>query len=186
MSSVKYLREILEKFSDDKNCIYTVPDLRQVFPGHKDASISQILSRAVKQGFMERICKGYYLYNKVRYVPCDVLVAVAARMRADHFNYISLENVLSSHSIISQQMPNWLTIMTTGRSGVIDCGRFGTIEFIHNNRSDDEIVGNLVLTADMAMPEANDKLAYSDLKRCRRQSLELVDRKELESVFNGN
>jgi hypothetical protein len=64
-----------------------------------------------------------------------ILYHSAAKLRAGEFNYLSLETVLSDAGAISQIPMNWITIISSGRSNIIDCGAFGKIEFIHTTTS---------------------------------------------------
>ena len=100
---------------------------------------------------------------------------VASKLRAECFNYISLEFVLCSYSVISQQMLSWLTIMTTGRSNIIKCGSFGTIEFVHTEKRGSKLTGHLSADSWSGMLMADIHLAMEDEKVCRRKSLSLID-----------
>ena len=54
---------------------------------------------------------------EVHYPSDLVLYHAAARLRADALCYLSLESVLSDAGVISQIPINWITLMTSGRSG---------------------------------------------------------------------
>jgi len=135
----------------------------------------KLLSRAAKCNILERICKGIYLYPKVSFQASKVLYKVASRLRAGCFNYISLESVLCAHSIISRQMLSWLTVMISGRSNIIQCGRFGTIEFIHTEKTGKSLNRHLALDPWSGMLVADIRLAMIDEANCKRTSLSLVD-----------
>ena len=127
-----------------------------------------LLSRASKNGILERVCKGIYIYPKANYDSSLVLFKVAAKLRADHLNYVSLENVLSDTGAISQQLLGWITVMTTGRSGVITCGRFGTAELIHTAKPPEKIMPHLRLDARTGLWWADEELALQDTKDAKR------------------
>ncbi|MBQ4438492.1 hypothetical protein II898_06410 [bacterium] len=117
---------------------------------------------------LERICKGIYLYTKTDYDSSLILFKVAAKLRANNMNYVSLETVLSQSGVISQQLLGWITVMTTGRSGIIRCGRFGTVELIHTAKNFDKIMPELRLDRVTGMFWASEKLALQDMKDCKR------------------
>lgn len=175
MQPIRNLEEILWKYSTPDCFLYSPDDLRIFFPGMTEPALMKLLSRAVATGILERVCKGIYLYPRVAYQSSKVLHMVACKLRAGCFNYISLESVLCAHSIISQQMLSWLTVMTTGRSNIIDCGRFGSIEFIHTMKSGSALKNHLNIDRWSGMMVADVHLAMEDEKDCRRKSLGLVD-----------
>lgn len=175
MQPIRNLEEILWKFSTPDSFLYSPDDLKVFFPGITDQTLMKLLSRAVIAGILERVCKGIYLYPRVQYQSSKVLYMVACKLRAGCFNYISLESVLCEHSVISQQMLSWLTIMTTGRSNIIDCGRFGSIEFIHTMKPCHVLKNHLFIDRWSGMMVADVHLAMEDEKDCRRKSLGLVN-----------
>ena len=73
-----------------------------------------LLGRAVKNGSLERVCRGYYIYQKTAYPKDLLLFHLAARLRVNYFCYLSLETVLSENGIISQIPLGCVTLMTTG------------------------------------------------------------------------
>jgi hypothetical protein len=68
---------------------------------------------------------------------------------------------------------NWITIMSSGRSHVVDCGEFGHIEFIHTEQRPEEIAGELFYDATRHIWRASEKQALRDMKATRR-SMDLV------------
>ena len=128
----------------------------------------------MQSGELERICRGVYIYPAV--LPKDglLLFHVAARLRADGLNYISLETALSDVGVISQIPVNWITLMSSGRSSIIECGVRGSIEFIHTNRVATELSKYLSYDVRCGLWRANIELALQDMRFTRR-SLDLVD-----------
>ena len=175
MQPITELETILEQISSPERFLYSRNDLKNLFPHFSDANLNMLLSRAVKRGRLARICKGIYIYTKVPYNSSSILYKTASKLRASWINYISLETVLTSHSIISQQLPNWITVMTTGRRGIITCSSYGTIEFIHTAKNIADIRNNLFLNERTGMLEANPRQAYQDMVDTKRPTLELVD-----------
>lgn len=175
MQPIRYLEDILWKNSNSDCFLYSPEDLRIFFPGMSDDTLMKLLSRAAKAHILERVCKGIYLYPKVSYTASKVLFKVASKLRAECFNYISLEFVLCSYSVISQQMLSWLTVMTTGRSNIIKCGSFGTIEFVHTEKKGSKLTGHLCADSWSGMLMADLFLAMEDEKDCRRKSMSMID-----------
>ena len=175
MQPIRRLEDILWKYSTSDSFLYTAEDLKVFFPDLSETALMKLLSRAVKCNILERVCKGIYLYPRVSFQASKVLYKVASKLRADCFNYISLESVLCAHSVISQQMLTWLTVMTSGRSNIIDCGRFGSIEFIHTEKKGSGLSGHLTADARSGMMIADLKLAMEDERDCKRKSMNLVD-----------
>lgn len=111
-----------------------------------------------------------------RAAPSDglLLFRVAARLRADGLNYISLETALSDAGVISQVPINWVTLMSSGRSNTISCGRWGTIEFVHTRQQAGELASQLHYDSRCALWRASVPLALRDMRTTHR-SLNLVD-----------
>ena len=175
MQPIRILEDVLWNNSSPDCFLYAPKDLRVFFPEMSDSALMKLMSRAAEAGVLRRVCKGLYLYPRVQYTASKILYMVACRLRSESFNYISLESVLCSYSIISQQMLSWLTVMTTGRSNIINCGAFGTLELVHSEKNADSLKGHLTLDSWAGMLRADAYLAMKDMKDCRRKTLELVD-----------
>jgi hypothetical protein len=115
-----------------------------------------------------------YLYPKVPYQKGYELYHVAARLRADSLCYLSLESALSEAGVISQIPLAWITLMTNGRSGIIDCGKWGHIEFIHTKKSPANLGQCLSYDYRYRLWQASISLAMRDIRVARR-SLDLID-----------
>ena len=72
-----------------------------------------------------------------------ILYNTASKLRSDYFNYLSLESVLSEAGIISQVPMSWLSFMSTGRSSIIKCGNYGTIEFVHTKKKIESFIEDI-------------------------------------------
>ena len=177
MQSTKKLIQILKEYSNENNYIVTVNSLLIAFPELSEANINQLLCRANKFGILERVCKGVYLNSTVKYDPSSVLFTVAKILRFSECMYVSLETVLSGMSVISQQMLSCVTIITSGRSGMIECSKFGKIEFVHSDRIAllPEKVKYDVLTG---MFWATEEKALEDMKSHRRKLLGMVENRK--------
>lgn len=173
MQPIVLLKTILEENADEKHFLFNIHDFSSVFPNFTQENLCMLVSRCTKSGVLERVCKGIYLYPKVKYDASLVLFKVATKLRGNCLNYVSLETVLSQTGAISQQLLSWLTVMTTGRSGKINCGRFGTIEFIHTHKNREKIIPHLRLDFVTGMWWADEDLALQDMKATKR-NMDLV------------
>jgi predicted transcriptional regulator of viral defense system len=171
MQPLKKLSQTLDSLADREHCLFTPSDLEGIFADYDQLPV--LLSRAVKAGLLKRVCRGVYLYPRAGYPTGDLLFHTAARLRADEFNYISLETALSDAGLISQIPMNWITLISSGRSHTVDCGVFGHIEFIHTVQRPEEIVGELSYDAARHLWRASEKQALRDMKATRR-SMDLV------------
>jgi hypothetical protein len=154
--------------------LFTPEDMRALVPELSQGAYKALLSRADREGGLRRVCRGLYLFEPV--APRDglLLFHAAARLRANCFNYISLETALSDAGAISQIPLNWLTVMSSGRSNRINCGPWGTIEFVHTRRQANELEEMLTYDARCRLWRASPEQALRDMKATRR-SLDLVN-----------
>ena len=176
MQSLRTFKKSLEMVADENHFLFSRNELKIFLAGKNEANVNMILSRAVKDGFLERVCKGIFILAKVQFNASLVLPLVASKMRSGSLNYISMESVLAEKSVISQQLMNWLVVVTGGRSGVIGCGRFGSVEFIHTERPIGKVAQHLSVDGETAMLKADVFLAYRDMVLAHRKTLGLVDR----------
>ncbi len=176
MQPLKQLAQALRLLADRDHCVFAAADVAAAVPdcGH----LSGLLSRAVKTGLLTRVCRGIYLYPVPDYPTGHLLFHAAARLRAGEFNYISFETVLSDAGVISQVPMNWISIMSSGRSHVVDCGDYGHIEFVHTAQCPDDVSHELTYDPERRLWRASVRQALRDMKATRR-SLELVNEEAL-------
>jgi predicted transcriptional regulator of viral defense system len=174
MQPIRQLAQVLENLADDEHHLFTLADMQGAFPGYSPGAFRALVSRAEKTGLLRRVCRGLYLYPKVNYAHGLILYHAAARLRAGEFNYISLESALSDAGVISQIPMNWVTLMSSGRSQIMACGDFGTIEFIHTRKRAADLADQLSYDARCHLWRASVALAIRDMKAARR-SLDLMD-----------
>lgn len=174
MQPMRYLSQWLSENADNRHYLFTSRDLRPLFTELSDTTFKTLLSRAVSSKLLMRLCRGLYLYQKA--LPNDglLLFHAAAMLRADEFNYISLETTLSDTGVISQIPVNWITIMSSGRSNTISCGNYGNIEFVHTNQKPADLIKNLTYDHLRGMWQANVELALRDMKVTHRNT-DLID-----------
>lgn len=179
MQPLRKLTETLRSLADRAHCVFAASDLAGAVP--ECGQLAVLLSRAAKAGLLRRVCKGVYFYPVPDYPPGNLLFHAAARLRAGEFNYLSLETVLSDAGVISQIPMNWITLMSSGRSHVVDCGDYGHIEFVHTAQRPDAVAGELAYDPDRRLWRASVRQALRDMKATRR-SLELVDEEALHGL----
>jgi len=174
MQPSRILVKSLSKLANHQHYLFSFNDLRSLLPLLTEAAFKTLLSRAVKQGHLERACRGLYIYPPANPHDGLILFRAAAHLRADEFNYISLETVLSDIGAISQIPINRVFIMSSGRSNIINCGNWGSIEFIHINRKPTDLQSYLIYDSRCGLWRANVPLALKDMRATRR-SLDLID-----------
>ncbi len=173
MQPIRILIKALDKLNPG-HFLFTLYDLRALLADLSMPAFRTLLSRAVKEGYIEHVCRGLYIFPKN--IPSDglLLFHIAARLRANDFNYISLETVLSEAGVISQIPMNWISLMSSGRSNQIVCGRYGTIEFIHTTRKINELMKKLTYDVACGLWRASIPLALQDM-RITHRSLDLIN-----------
>ena len=174
MRPIKQLAKILAGLADDEHYLFSFADLKGAMPEQSQGGFKALISRGVKDGLLKRICRGLYLYPEVEYVRGFVLFHAAARLRAKAFNYISLETALSDAGVISQIPISWITLMSSGRSHIVNCGDFGHIEFVHTKKRPENLTGHLTYDSQCRLWRASVSLALKDMKATRR-STDLID-----------
>jgi len=171
MQSIQVLRENLEKLASTEHYLFSVSDFSALFPNKSFSALLVLLGRAVNNGTLERVCRGYYVYKKIAYPRDLILYHLAGRLRVNVFCYLSLESVLSENGILSQIPINCVTLMTTGRSGIINCGKFGSIEFTHTKKSPVDIRHLLSYDFRYRLWRASTELALLDWQAVGRKSI---------------
>lgn len=166
--------EELGELASSQVCLFTPNDLRSLLPKHTDAAFKTLLSRAVKDGRLQRLCRGLYLYAKAKPDYTKILFNAVSKLRPLALNYLSLESALSDAGHISQVPMNRITVMSSGRSSVIDCGKWGSIEFVKTKQKPKALNTNLVYDPVIGLWRASVSQALRDMRATQR-SLDLID-----------
>lgn len=145
--------------------LLTKQDLGVMFMEHGD-TLSSTLKRLSQYGALTKVSNGLYATEQSK-ARENMLYNMAAYLRPDEINYLSNESVLCNLSIISQQMLDRITVMTTGRSGTFKTP-FGVIEFTHTKRDPVSILKATSKPHGMPIRLANKHVAVRDLKRIGR------------------
>lgn len=174
MQPIKFLRNWLQDNANEKHYLFVSKDFRILFPELSDGAFKTLLSRASASGLLHRLCRGLYVYPQSQPQDGLLLFRAAATLRAGKFNYISLETALSDAGVISQIPLNWITLMSSGRSSLVSCGKYGTIEFVHTNQKPSALAHSLNYDWRCGLWRATTSLAIRDMKATRR-NLDLID-----------
>ncbi len=174
MPPLRHLMQSLAILATPERYLFVPDDLRALLPHLSASAFKTLLSRAVQQGYLARVCRGLYLYQQATIPSGLLLFHAAARLRADGLNYISLETVLSDAGVISQVPINRVSVMSSGRSSVISCGRWGQIEFVHTRQQAKDLVGHLYYDGQRRLWRASVPQALRDMRATHR-SMDLID-----------
>lgn len=159
----------------DKKGIYVIAraQLAKHFPGDNKKAFTESLNRLVRDGLLVRATKGVFVNPRAHSFDGYTIEHIARCVRPGHYSYISLESALSEYGAISQIPIDRVTIMTTGRSGLINTP-YGVIEFTHTQKSIPAILDETIWQQGRPLRVATKTAAFKDLKRARR-NLHLVD-----------
>jgi hypothetical protein len=171
---MKYLVNWLDHNANKKHYLFPFWGLRALYPNLSDNAFKALINRAVNAGHLTRLCRGLFLYKRAMPPSGLILFHAASLLRANELNYISLETALSDTGVISQIPLNSITIMSSGRSNLISCGNYGTIEFIHTNQKPANIMNQLEYDANCRLWRATIALAIRDMRATHR-NYDLID-----------
>lgn len=174
MQPIKFLSQWLGENANHQHYLFVSKDLRPLLPHLSEGAFKTLLSRAATLGILIRVCRGVYLYPKAQPHDGLLLYHTAAILRANTFNYISLESVLSDAGVISQIPLKWITVMSSGRSSKVSCGKYGTIEFVHTSQRPHDLTDLLTYDYHCGLWRASISLALRDMKATRR-NCDLID-----------
>ena len=82
MQSIKQLERLVGQLATGEHYLFASVDLRAGLPDLSDAAFDPLLSRAVRAGVLERVCRGIYVNARANYSAGLVLYHAAARLRA--------------------------------------------------------------------------------------------------------
>lgn len=175
--------KVLAEWDRRGRTVFTLADLRKLFPHQAEKTLSESLRRLVRQGLLERVATGVYANPLSSRSRVDMLERVARALRPGRHSYVSLESALSEWGVISQVPLDYLTVMTTGRKGVFRTS-YGAIEFTHTRRSPADIARSTV-SRDRPLRLATAPAAWRDLKRVGR-NLYLVDPEDMQEYLDAD
>lgn len=159
--------EVLRHWDRKGRYVFTRKALARLFPQDSPKTFAEGLNRLVKAGLLTRACRGVYVNPHAHSFDSRVIERIAQALRPGHFNYVSLESMLSEYGEISQIPVDRLTVMTTGRKGVYETP-YGVIEFTHTGRPVADILSHIQQVEGRPLRIAGRKAAWRDLKRVGR------------------
>ncbi len=171
--------QVLKTWDKRGKFVFRKHEFAKLFPNEAPKTVDEALARLVKSGLLQRACRGIYVYPDARSFDTYVIEHIAKALRPGHYNYVSLESMLSEYGVISQIPMDRLTLMTTGRKGLYKTP-YGVIEFTHTKRLPTDFIDNIITIADRPLRIATKQKAWLDLKRVGR-NLDMVDKEELDS-----
>jgi hypothetical protein len=181
MQPLRTLARTLASLADEEHCLFRVGDFSPLFPGMNEAALRVLLGRAVRAGALQRFCRGLYFAPGAGRPRGVELYYAAARLREESFSYLSLESVLAEEGLISQIPLGWITLMTGGRSGIIPCGPWGSIEYIHTKKCFEDVEPFLTYDRRFHLWRASVPLALRDMRVARRP-MDLVEQEGLHEL----
>lgn len=173
MQPIRILSNWLSLNASSEHYLFTLSDMRALFPELSSLAFKTLLSRVGKSEHLKRLCRSLYYYKPAN-TSGLILFHAAASLRAHEFNYISLETALSDAGVISQIPINRITIMSSGRSNIVSCGSYGTIEFVHTSQKPDTVMEQLVYDARCRLWRALVPQALRDM-RVTHRNCDLID-----------
>lgn len=161
--------------------VLDVRSLRNMFPEDGTRAFWAGIKRLTETGLLRRVGRGIY-----RNMAGDASFAgdigrIATLLRPVALSYMSLESAASEWGFI-RPIPQYTTMMTTGRSGRFDLADT-FIEFVHTARTQQEIVSRTRWWEERQLRIGEPALVLSDMKRTRR-GVGLVDWDDYEDALN--
>ncbi len=173
--------KVLWDWDRKERSVFSVTDLRKMFPERSPKTFAEGLRRLVKQGFLEHAARGVYVNLLSRSSKRYLIEKIAVCLRRGEYSYVSLESALSEYGVISQIPMSRITIMTTGRSAIIRTP-YGVIEFTHTKRSAADILDNTIIMEKRPLRIARVETALRDLRRVGR-NLDMVNLEYYEDIL---
>lgn len=147
--------------------LFTKFDMALMLNTPAGPSLSKFLHTAVKAEVLERVCQGIYINPLAPPKPKGLLARLALILHWNKFVYISQESQLSFLGRISQIPMHRLTVITTGRSGLIKT-RYGVIEFTHTTVPTEALREQVYYDPELSIFRATEVQAIKDLKKSKR------------------
>jgi predicted transcriptional regulator of viral defense system len=147
--------------------VFARRDIEKMFPKESGKAMDKSLQRMAADGVLLRVAKGFYVNPIAKSKNRWIAEEIAKALRPGCMSYVSLESILSEYGVISQIMIGRLTVMTTGRSGIVETP-YGIIEFTHTKRMRSEILGRTLEAKGRPLRIATKQAAIRDLLRVGR------------------
>ena len=109
---------ILSARLDQGQAVFSLNDLRSLFPERSEKAFTEGLRRLTRMGILTRAARGVYVNSKKIHGYWR-LEEVASCLRQGHLNYVSLEFALSEFGAISQVPLGMVTVHDYRKKGFI-------------------------------------------------------------------
>lgn len=159
------LLAMLDYFDKFDLWAFKLKQIKMFFDKESKQSIQMSLNRHTRDGLIVRCAKGVYA-NPRGEKPAWRLEYLAGVLRNYKTFYLSLETLLSEHSLISQ-IPNRLTFVSQGRSQTFYTP-YGIIEFTHTSTNHKNFLKDCYFDSDRKIYIANPEKAINDIYRHNR------------------
>ena len=162
------LFQVLDKYDrKHRKWLFTVHDLRLLFDSGTRGNFHNQLTQMVSNGYLAHVCRGVYANRRAMSKPPWPAISVATFLRPKELIYVSRESRLCDLGLISQMMPSYHTLTTTGLSQLFHTP-FGRIEFTHTRCKVADLLPDLEYNRHLEIFEASSSLAWKELQRSRR------------------
>ena len=137
MESVKAVTELVRFARKTGSYVYSTAGLAKLLHEPRcEGTIHETLRRLVSQDVLVRPTRGVYVLDVM--TDDEVLYQIADVARHRELKAEPLETAGSKWGIISQVYFDYLTCVTTGRSGTIEC-KYGQVDFVHTEMGKREL-----------------------------------------------
>lgn len=153
----------LDDFDQTGTWLFSSRDLQRVHEAPEN-TVEHALRRHVNSGLIIRVTRGLYANPRARSLPRNPLAAVAAAVRPDAWNYISLETALAIWANEERQTQRAISVITSGRKGILHTP-YGRLELVHTKRIAND-TGQVTIPG-WGLPVASRDLAEADIRRIR-------------------
>lgn len=144
MQPIKQLSRVLMSLADPGQALFSLTDLRAALPEHTVGAFQAVVTRAEKEMLLKRLCRGFYRYPRHQ---SGRWPAALPRRRPSARRGVQLHQPGVRPQRCGPDLANPMnrvTLMSSGRSTTLSCGRYGTIDFVHTKKGPAELADQLV------------------------------------------
>ena len=180
MEIVQNLLQIMDH--EEQKAVYNTDELRSLINDRTEAAFISTVRRSINTGVLHRVTRNLFVFTGTTVSKFHISTQIVESFRPNKISYISLESALSMWGVISQ-IPFCTTLMTTGKSGKIDCPIFGRFYFSHTTQDIvQDISANRIIVYSDRLPLAKPDIALRDLESLGR-NMSLVDMEAYKEVL---
>lgn len=155
--------KLLIKEDYRKRHVYKRSELGELF-GLEGRALTDVLSRLVKEGILDNVYRGIYVYRLTAHWGPWTQHQVATLLQEGETIYESGISSASAWGLVSQ-IPQSLTCVTSGKSDKYRT-QYGFIEFFHSDTAKEDVEYNTIDRSEFdELPLADRMLTYKDTRR---------------------